>query len=223
MDKCHWSALTILEHRIFKIIAASCSEFISLSEPTLSRRRLDVASLLISTSQVPIPLVLNFKVNGEYVTLHIVENDIDVEMAKDDVEDDSSQSSKRSEEEAAAISENDPSIEEVNPKNSANLADPDFDESTTKDSQCLEELSAPNSQKSNTAFSFEGKNKNKSGPKNNGPSLISSKKLTHQSQRKKKRISLSGSLKTDYTDTLSESDIMKRNLAIIESLNNSTL
>lgn len=203
----------------FNIITDFCGEFISLVEPTLSRRRFVVPSLLISTFQNPIPSILYFKVNGKDVTLHIVENATDVKMAEDDVDDDSSESSGRSEEEAVSISEDDLSVKEVNPTNSTNLKTPDFEESTTKDSPRLEELSDPSIQKSNPDFTSE-ENKEPSGATSNGPSLITSRKPA--CQRKKKRISLFGSLKTDYLDTLSDSYIKKRYLAIITSLNNFT-
>lgn len=82
----------------FKVIGAACGKFISLAEPTISRRRLDVASLLISTFMSSVPSILTFKVNGLVVKLHVVESATDVEMADDDVDDDRSEKSDSSEE-----------------------------------------------------------------------------------------------------------------------------
>lgn len=60
-----------------------------------------------------------------------------------------------------------------------------------------------------------------SGPATNGLSFVTTR--TKDTQRKKKRIVLSGSLKTDFTDTLSDSDMRKRNLDIISKMDSSTL
>lgn len=72
-----------------KSIGNSCGEFIMVSKPTLNRRRLDLASILVSTSQNQIPSTLIFMINGEKVQLVIVETSVPIDMVDDEEEESS--------------------------------------------------------------------------------------------------------------------------------------
>lgn len=56
----------------------------------MSRSRMDLATILVSTFTVPIPDCLRFKILGRLVTLRLFENNIKVEMASGEDDDDGS-------------------------------------------------------------------------------------------------------------------------------------
>lgn len=54
---------------------------------------MDAATILVSTSTMRIPVSLQFRVNDQLVTLRLLENNTEVELAEDDDQDDLSSKS----------------------------------------------------------------------------------------------------------------------------------
>lgn len=74
----------------FKKVAEEMGEFIFMSSSTMSKSRMDVATILVPTFVMPLPEILHCKINGQLVTLKLYENFTDVEMAGDEESDDDS-------------------------------------------------------------------------------------------------------------------------------------
>lgn len=70
-----------------KVIGDECGEFIAVSKSTLNKRRIDLASILASSSHDPIPSSLLLNINAKLVSLKVSYTSISVDLVDDEEED----------------------------------------------------------------------------------------------------------------------------------------
>lgn len=74
--------------RLSKGIVAEFGDFIAMSSATMSRSRMDVATIFISSVATPIHELISLKINNQIVALRVFENHKEVEITRGEYEED---------------------------------------------------------------------------------------------------------------------------------------